>query len=376
MKITTVVLLLSFSLGTLLALEQVHQEVNHHLPKDRTLKTVGGQGWVEAVASTTAAGEMPLLQNANTGGKKGGLAGKKGKKGGDGNGGTAKGSKIAPVVAPTAAPTVTPTLARTLAPTPEPTLAPTPEPTLAPTLAPTPVPTSAPTLAPTPEPTSAPTLAPTPVPTLAPTLAPTPVPTSAPTLAPTPVPTFAPTLAPTPVPTSAPTLAPTPVPTLAPTPYLRISALQNIAVGELNQYEVFISFNGGTLTRTIILGSNANALFVCDSWILADNDAALIGITPDQVDTGSFWNGDDAIILRRRDTQAVIDSFGQLGNDPGTQWSGGGVGTADTSLCRKSSVTSGDIVPTDPFDPSVEWIGFPVNTIFSDMTDPNCKCPV
>lgn len=96
----------------------------------------------------------------------------------------------------------------------------------------------------------------------------------------------------------------------------------------------------------------------------------------DQEDTGNFWNGNDAIVLRHIPTDDVVDSFGQLGVDPGSVgWTGGSVGTTNRSLCRKTEVMSGDTMPADAFDPSMEWIGFAQDTPFTAMTDIGCKCP-
>ncbi len=52
------------------------------------------------------------------------------------------------------------------------------------------------------------------------------------------------------------------------------------------------------------------------------------------------WNGDDAIVLRG--AAGVVDSFGQVGVDPGSEWPGGG---QDDTLRRMASVCAGD---TDP----------------------------
>jgi predicted extracellular nuclease len=52
-------------------------------------------------------------------------------------------------------------------------------------------------------------------------------------------------------------------------------------------------------------------------------------------------------------TPTVIDSFGQIGDDPGSSgWDGI---TADNTLERKDSVCVGDTDPFDTFDPNVEW---------------------
>lgn len=59
----------------------------------------------------------------------------------------------------------------------------------------------------------------------------------------------------------------------------------------------------------------------------------------------------------------LIDSFGQIGTDPGMAgWTGGGLSTTDRTLRRKCTVTEGDTTPGDAFDPSVEYDGSPINT--------------
>ncbi|MEC2077843.1 chitobiase/beta-hexosaminidase C-terminal domain-containing protein [Metabacillus fastidiosus] len=67
-------------------------------------------------------------------------------------------------------------------------------------------------------------------------------------------------------------------------------------------------------------------------------------------------NGDDAFVLRNG--TEVIDSFGTVGEDPGTAW-GSTVKTADMTLIRKSSVTKGDTDPFNAFDPAEEWTNLP-----------------
>ena len=58
----------------------------------------------------------------------------------------------------------------------------------------------------------------------------------------------------------------------------------------------------------------------------------------------------------------AIDVLGQIGVDPGIAWTGGGLSTADQTLRRKASIDAGDANGTDSFDPSVEWVGYPVDT--------------
>ena len=58
----------------------------------------------------------------------------------------------------------------------------------------------------------------------------------------------------------------------------------------------------------------------------------------------------------------VIDSIGQVGNDPGTEWGTGLTSTADNTLRRKASIEAGDGLATDAFDPATEWLGFATDT--------------
>ncbi|MGH3136501.1 MAG: ExeM/NucH family extracellular endonuclease, partial [Gaiellaceae bacterium] len=59
---------------------------------------------------------------------------------------------------------------------------------------------------------------------------------------------------------------------------------------------------------------------------------------------------------------AAIDSIGQAGFDPGTEWGTGLTSTADNTLRRKATIETGDAAPTDAFDPSLEWDGFATDT--------------
>ena len=71
-------------------------------------------------------------------------------------------------------------------------------------------------------------------------------------------------------------------------------------------------------------------------------------------------NGDDAYVLYKGDT--IVDSFGRVGEDPGSEWGSGLNSTKDNTLVRLSSVTTGDIVVNDAFDPADEWVGYETDT--------------
>ena len=70
----------------------------------------------------------------------------------------------------------------------------------------------------------------------------------------------------------------------------------------------------------------------------------------DIITTNTSWfNGDDAVVLFKG--SAVIDSLGQLGSDPGTEWGSGLTSTADNTIRRKGTVCGGDVIVNDAFNP-------------------------
>ncbi|KGF73231.1 hypothetical protein DO97_01155 [Neosynechococcus sphagnicola sy1] len=79
-----------------------------------------------------------------------------------------------------------------------------------------------------------------------------------------------------------------------------------------------------------------------------------------------FYVGDSAITLVQVPSGTVVDSIGQINFDPGTAWTGNGVSTADQSLQRKGTVSTGDFSNTDAFDPSQEWISIGTG-VFTDL---------
>ena len=119
-----------------------------------------------------------------------------------------------------------------------------------------------------------------------------------------------------------------------------------------NGYNVQMFFNGNPVsTLTInLVGTVADG----DVFVLAQTTAnAGILAQADQTNGSGWFNGDDAVVLRRG--SVVIDALGQAGFDPGTEWAAGLVSTADNTLRRKATIVAGDTNHTDPFDPSLEW---------------------
>ena len=89
----------------------------------------------------------------------------------------------------------------------------------------------------------------------------------------------------------------------------------------------------------------------------ASADPAILAETDLQNSSVANFNGDDGIALRNGG--ALVDSFGQQGVDPGSEWPGGG---ANDTLRRQPTVCAGDTDFSDAFDASVEWVSFASNT--------------
>lgn len=151
---------------------------------------------------------------------------------------------------------------------------------------------------------------------------------------------------------------------------IELANLGSVAV-DLSQYKLQMFFNGNTTAATTInlTGTLApGAVYV----IANSNSVAALKDKAQLLNSSSWYNGDDALVLSKGDQ--VIDSFGQVGFDPGSAWNSGGVSTVDKSLRRKASVTTGDITTTDVFDPSLQYEQFAQDD-FSDIGSYNGAGP-
>jgi predicted extracellular nuclease len=124
-------------------------------------------------------------------------------------------------------------------------------------------------------------------------------------------------------------------------------------------YNIQMFFNGNSSAGLTV---NLNGTVADgDVYVIAHASAnAAILAQADQTSTASWFNGDDAILLRKGTT--VIDAIGQVGFDPGTQWGTDLISTADNSIRRIDSVCAGDVNESDGFDPAIEWEGFATDT--------------
>ncbi|TFF75746.1 nuclease [Aeromonas taiwanensis] len=131
------------------------------------------------------------------------------------------------------------------------------------------------------------------------------------------------------------------------------------SVIDLSEYRLVLYANGKPLTDTptnslALQGSLAPGA----SLVLANPSAnAEILAKATQTSGNLVFNGDDALVLYRGNE--LVDSFGQVGVDPGTAWVSGNVSTLDMTLRRKATVTRGRVDAASPFDPALEYVAAP-----------------
>ncbi len=144
----------------------------------------------------------------------------------------------------------------------------------------------------------------------------------------------------------------------------------------ISNYRIKMYFNGNASPgiNFVMAGTIApGATYVITQT--AATDATVLGAANLFHASSSWFNGDDAITLERVSDGLLVDSIGQIGFDPGTEWGSGLVSTADNTLRRKPNVTTGDTNPTNVFNPAVEWDGFAQNT-FAGLGSHNVVDPV
>lgn len=158
----------------------------------------------------------------------------------------------------------------------------------------------------------------------------------------------------------------------------------------LADYSIQIYFNGNTTVGTTI--SLSGFLAAGDTYVVANGNANEDILAVADATGNVAYNGDDAVVLLNND--AIVDVFGQIGVDPGSQWSANGVTTQNETLERLAVYTSGDPIGDDVFDPSSEWLAKgtdvisglgarsgeatndePNEPIDGDITSPCVNCP-
>ncbi len=138
--------------------------------------------------------------------------------------------------------------------------------------------------------------------------------------------------------------------------YNGTGATVDLAAGN---YAIIRYSNGSTSGTTINLtGTIADG----DVYVVCNNSAtSTFTSQSDQTSSQINFNGDDAVALTKNGSN--IDIFGEIGDDPGSQWSVGGNMTANRTLVRNPEVLSSNTLNSAGFPTlGTEWTEFPQDT--------------
>ncbi len=124
-------------------------------------------------------------------------------------------------------------------------------------------------------------------------------------------------------------------------------------------YGIQMYFNGNaTPTLTINLQGTIPAH---GTFVVAQASAnATILAKAQQTSSAGWFNGNDVVALRKGNDN--VDVIGRIAESITTEWGTGLTSTADNTLRRKSTITTGDTNGSDAFDPAAEWDGFATDT--------------
>lgn len=126
---------------------------------------------------------------------------------------------------------------------------------------------------------------------------------------------------------------------------------------DLSEYQLAVYANGKTTSSYVF--KFEGTLASGKTYVVAHQSASAEILAAAQQTTGAgLFNGDDALVLTRG--EAVVDSLGKLGQDPGSSWSNNGVSTKDMTLRRIEGSPARTDASSD-FDPSQYFTAFAKN---------------
>ncbi|ABZ76786.1 Endonuclease I [Shewanella halifaxensis HAW-EB4] len=145
---------------------------------------------------------------------------------------------------------------------------------------------------------------------------------------------------------------------------IEISNLGTEAIDlDANEYILTLYSNGNGLDKP---GNTAvlTGMLAPNNSVVFHNASAAPEFKIGTASTVTYFNGDDALVLTK--DGAVIDRFGKVGEDPGSAWTDpndANFSTADKTLRRKTSVTTGDTAAEADFPGADnQWIVFAKDT--------------
>ncbi len=143
---------------------------------------------------------------------------------------------------------------------------------------------------------------------------------------------------------------------------------------DMSKYKVFVSFNGGaSVTSKVLSGSLApGGTYIIVHYQAPDSNTLFPLSNIKQ--TGTWFNGNDAIALIDTVTGDTLDIIGTIGEDPGTNWpitSGGS--TENYTLVRNADVHVGS---TNWISGQTQWTSYPQNTYTFLGSHSMNPCPI
>lgn len=118
--------------------------------------------------------------------------------------------------------------------------------------------------------------------------------------------------------------------------------------------------NGSTIPTPIPLTATSLAPGETHVMVCSLASASLLAYA-DQVNVNLNFNGNDALVLVLG-ASTVVDSFGRVGEDPGTAWTCSNGSTLNHTMRRLNRVCAGDTTPTDAFNPCTGWVFYTSDT--------------
>jgi len=110
---------------------------------------------------------------------------------------------------------------------------------------------------------------------------------------------------------------------------------------DLSDYEVLLFSNGSTSASDNSLTTLTGTLENGAVLVIANSNAEVVYNGFKVESNVTFFNGDDALAIRKKSSGLYVDIFGAIGSDPGSLWAAGDIVTSNKTLIRKPDVMSG-----------------------------------
>ncbi len=130
----------------------------------------------------------------------------------------------------------------------------------------------------------------------------------------------------------------------------------DLSVCEVRRYNNGAATPSATYTFPSVELAAGDVYVVCH----ANAGAALQPYCDELNSTPSNFNGDDALEVYC--DGVLVDSFGRVGEDPGSYWGTSPYVTQNATLRRLSGITVGDLDSSDAFDPALQWNAYDMDT--------------